>query len=218
MNSNCDKYNIINKISISLLIIFLLLLVSYIIVYSILYTLTPCDAQKNLNFNIFNICSVKKYPEASQSYIQREIEREKEVFHIDNQNYTYKQAQKKCEAYNSVLATKNQIIKTFNKGANWCNYGWTEGQNAFYPVQKCMQENCGEEGINGGYFDEPNLKFGVNCYGIKPPNKNIEPDSIYCNETEKTFCEKTNNYNSCNKLDDDYISPFNKDSWSMYKA
>jgi len=32
------------------------------------------------------------------------------------------------------------------------------------PVNKT---NCGRPGINGGYFD-PQTKFGVNCYGVKP--------------------------------------------------
>ena len=38
-----------------------------------------------------------------------------------------------------------------------------------------MQENdpnrkdvCGLPGINGGYIDNPNIRFGVNCYGYKP--------------------------------------------------
>jgi hypothetical protein len=28
---------------------------------------------------------------------------------------------------------------------------------------------CGRPGINGGYFANPNIKFGANCYGVKPP-------------------------------------------------
>ena len=35
---------------------------------------------------------------------------------------------------------------------------------------KCSKSvnNCGRPGVNGGYFDNPNIKFGVNCYGQKP--------------------------------------------------
>ena len=32
-------------------------------------------------------------------------------------------------------------------------------------------EECGKPGINGGDFSDPKMKFGVNCYGVKP-----EPD------------------------------------------
>ena len=30
-----------------------------------------------------------------------------------------------------------------------------------------QKNECGRPGINGGYFDNPHLKFGVNCYGVK---------------------------------------------------
>ena len=38
------------------------------------------------------------------------------------------------------------------------------------------QNDCGQVGINGGYFDDPNLRFGVNCYGVKrkPTEKDLE--------------------------------------------
>jgi hypothetical protein len=215
MDLNCSRHTLINKISVTILIILLIILFCYLLLYSIYYILTPCDVEKKFNLNISNICPVVKYPEPSQSFIQREIELEKEVFHVDNQTLTYDQAREKCRAYNSVLATKEQITEAYNKGANWCSYGWTEGQNAFYPVQKCMQkQKCGVAGINGGYFAEPNIKFGANCYGIKPADTNIEPKSIYC--TEKQFCEKDTNKEACSKQKNDFISPFNNDKWSMY--
>jgi hypothetical protein len=28
---------------------------------------------------------------------------------------------------------------------------------------------CGRPGLNGGYFDNPEMRFGVTCYGKKPP-------------------------------------------------
>ena len=86
-----------------------------------------------------------------------------EVFHISNQDYSYEQSKCKCSSYGARLATKNEITNAYNNGANWCSYGWTEGQNAFYPVQKCyydslMEESgflensdkyCGKPGLNG---------------------------------------------------------------------
>jgi hypothetical protein len=214
MSSDCVKYKLINNISKGILTIIVSISIIYIIIYIIYYVFTPCDVKKNLNLNIMNICPKKKYKIQSQSLIEREIRDEREVFHIKNQNLTYKQAIEKCAAYNSVLATKNQVIKSYNKGANWCTYGWTEGQTAFYPVQKCMQtDNC-KAGLNGGYFNKPNLKFGANCFGIKPINKNIDLNPTYCKE--KTFCEKEENESSCIRSPDDFISPFNKNKWSLY--
>ena len=214
--NNTNIFSSLNKFAIILLIVLLCVLFLYLALYSVYYMFVPCDTEKKFDLNIFNICKEQKYPEASQSIVQREIEREKEVFHIDNQNLTYEQAKKKCEAYDSVLATKEQIISAYNKGANWCTYGWTEGNQAYYPVQECIDnKNCGKPGINGGYFVGKNIKFGANCYGIKPVNKNIVPDSLYCKETP--FCEKESNRQSCVRDPSDFISPFNKDRWSMYK-
>jgi hypothetical protein len=53
---------------------------------------------------------------------------------------------------------------------------------AFFPTQKDSwnkyqkikghENDCGRPGINGGYMANPNIKFGVNCYGVKPkPNE-----------------------------------------------
>lgn len=120
------------------------------------------------------------------------------VFHIANQKYTYEQSRCKCAAYGARLATKADIISAYNNGANWCTYGWSDDQSAFYPVQKCewdkmMAENrrygtneknskkyCGYPGINGGYFPNKDLRFGVNCYGVKPKNVMVRPKSTTC--------------------------------------
>ena len=34
-------------------------------------------------------------------------------------------------------------------------------------VKMEKSHDCGRPGINGGYFDNPNLKLGVNCWGVK---------------------------------------------------
>ena len=44
---------------------------------------------------------------------------------------------------------------------------------------------CGNPGINGGYFANPDLKFGVNCYGIKP-KKSLSNSSSISQDTYKT--------------------------------
>ena len=154
-----------------------------------------------------------------------------EVFHIDNQDYTYDQAKCKCKAYGARLAKKDEVVEAYNKGANWCNYGWTEGQSAFYPVQKCywdkmMEENsrledkskmrfCGLPGVNGGYFDNSYLKFGVNCYGKKPEGKVVEPKKPECPHVNKDLCTLSGNENSSHKLDTDNIAGFSDSKWYM---
>merc|ERR1711981_931773 len=87
-----------------------------------------------------------------------------------------------CKAFGAKLATYDQMLDAHKKGAQWCNYGWSANQMALYPTQedvwKELQQGgiedkkmCGSVGVNGGYFKDKDLKFGVNCYGYKPePN------------------------------------------------
>ena len=101
-----------------------------------------------------------------------------EVFNVSNNLYTYDDAQSICTAYGAKLANYDQIEETYQKGGEWCNYGWSDGQMIFFPTQKStwqeLQKNekhkndCGRPGINGGHIANPYVKFGVNCYGKKP--------------------------------------------------
>ena len=106
----------------------------------------------------------------------------KEVFNIAQDKYTYTDAEPLCKAFGAELATYDQVKEAWNKGADWCNYGWIKGQAAVFPTQQQTYNklqagpeeermSCGTPGVNGGYFDNPELKFGVNCYG-KKPNQN----------------------------------------------
>jgi hypothetical protein len=105
----------------------------------------------------------------------------KEVFHV-SQQVSYEEAPAVCAAYESELASFDQLQEAFALGAEWCSYGWSAGGMALYPTQSstwsALQQEpqeakrvaCGHPGVNGGYFD-PKMKFGVNCYGNKPANR-----------------------------------------------
>ena len=100
-----------------------------------------------------------------------------EVFHVGNNRYSYDEAPAVCAAYDSELATYDQVNEAFATGAEWCAYGWSQGGMALYPTQQSTWQKlqsepktrtaCGRPGVNGGYFD-PDTRFGVNCYGSKP--------------------------------------------------
>ena len=101
-----------------------------------------------------------------------------EVFNISNNLYTYEDAPAVCSIYGAKVATYDQVEAAYNKGGEWCNYGWSDGQMALFPTQKGTwsklqgseetKNNCGRPGVNGGYMENPNILFGVNCYGKKP--------------------------------------------------
>ena len=160
------------------------------------------------------------------------IERD-EVFNISNNLYTYDDAQNVCSAFGARLATYDEIEDAYNKGADWCNYGWSDNQMAFFPTQKETwkklqknpknKNNCGRPGVNGGYMGNPNIKFGVNCFGKKP--KATESDLELMNSrknqiTPKTASEieterKVNFWKeNADKLLN--INPHNEKKWSEY--
>ena len=103
---------------------------------------------------------------------------EDEVFNISNNLYTYEDAPAVCSIYDAKVATYDQVEEAYNKGGEWCNYGWSDGQMALFPTQKSTwsklqgseesKNQCGRPGINGGYMQNTNILFGVNCYGKKP--------------------------------------------------
>jgi hypothetical protein len=102
-----------------------------------------------------------------------------EVFQVGNGNLTYVEAQGACQAEGAQLANYSQIENAYNNGAEWCSYGWSDGQLALFPTQKATyerlqagctgsQNSCGRPGINGGYIANQNVRFAANCYGKKP--------------------------------------------------
>ena len=168
-----------------------------------------------------NIPTIKSsQPELKKEESSLPLFGKKEVFHIANQDYTYEQAKCKCKSYNSELATYSQLVDAFNSGAEWCTYGWSSGQKAYYPTQKCNWEKkspeeklkCGNPGLNGGFFADPYLKFGVNCYGKKPKGKVSQLNFPVC--PSQSYCALPQNFGASNRLESDEISPFNSQKWN----
>jgi hypothetical protein len=154
---------------------------------------------------------------------------ETQVFNVPGNYYSYNDAKTLCSAYNSRLATYDEVEKAYNNGGEWCNYGWSEGQMALFPTQKATYNNlqkikghehdCGRPGINGGYMANPQLKFGVNCYGPKPKMSSEEQQYMMSNtpypKTEKDIAmEKRVDYWK-NHLSEILVSPFNYTNWNM---
>jgi hypothetical protein len=156
---------------------------------------------------------------------------QKEVFNINANDFTYYDAEPMCRALGAELATYDQVKDAWSKGANWCNYGWAKGQVAVYPTQKEFYEKlqsgppedqaaCGVPGVNGGFFDNPEMRFGVNCYGVKPSQtandvrlleeKGIlpqSPDTLKMNQQAQEYKEKLGSIG---------VMPFSDNKWSEY--
>ena len=157
-----------------------------------------------------------------------EIKFRKQVFNVPGNYYNYNNAKALCKAYGAELASYDQIEKAYNNGAEWCNYGWSSNQLALFPTQKKTydklqtipghENDCGRPGINGGYIANPNVNFGVNCYGYKPRITSDEEElmkktSPYPETPQDIAFQKKVDLLK-NNLDQILVSPFNYDLWS----
>jgi hypothetical protein len=151
-----------------------------------------------------------------------------QVFNIPENSYVYADAKALCTAYGSRLATYKEVEDAYNKGGEWCNYGWSDGQMALFPTQQSTydelqkieghENDCGRPGVNGGYMKNPALKFGVNCYGYKPRMTPEEEDLMATQpiypKTEKDIAMENRVEYWKDKLTEVLVSPFNHDTWS----
>jgi len=153
----------------------------------------------------------------------------KQVFNIPGNYYNYNNAKALCKAYGAELATYDQLEKAYNDGAEWCNYGWSANQLALFPTQqktyntlqtiKGHENDCGRPGVNGGYIANPQVRFGVNCYGNKPKITSEEEELMKTTspypETiqDKVFQKKVDFWKD--KVDEILVSPFNHNTWGQ---
>lgn len=209
------------------------MLITLLIMVSIIYIIVK---HFNISFNLivfYNwIIGVEKKVLHGKESIE-DIEEEEnmanneysvnQVFNISQNKFTFSDAKLLCKSFGTELATLKQVIDAYKHGANWCNMGWSQDQLALYPIQQgyweTLQESgsdrCGFPGVNGGYYKNSNLKFGVNCYGKKPGPKNnerIKPGYInnYSNNEKKLFKFKHN----INRFK---VLPFNDGKWSEFQ-
>lgn len=150
-----------------------------------------------------------------------------QVFNVSKNTFTYYDAAPLCKALGAELATYEQVKDAWEKGADWCNYGWVKGQMAVYPTQKETWEKlqlgpeeqrmaCGNPGLNGGFFDNPELRYGVNCYGSKPSQSSHDATKVAKGTPQSPgeieFDKKVSKYRS--ESDNIGILPFNSGKWS----
>ena len=151
------------------------------------------------------------------------------MFNVSNNLYTYGDAQAVCKAFDSRLATVEELHEAYDEGADWCINSWSADQQVLFPTQKSTIErlqkikgaenNCGRMGVNGGRMNDVSLRFGVNCYGIKPDASDIDKTRMINNyippkSKEDMILEAKVNFWKKNKDKYAVLSPFNSDKWS----
>jgi hypothetical protein len=159
-----------------------------------------------------------------------ELKFEKQVYHIPGNKYTFDNARAICKAYGNRLANYKEIENAYQNGADWCSYGWSEDQMALFPTQmerwqrlqkiEGHENDCGRPGINGGYIANPNVRFGVNCYGYRPKITSQEAEMmknipLFPKTQKELDFQKRIEYWK-NKIANIVVSPFNSNNWSMH--
>jgi hypothetical protein len=163
-----------------------------------------------------------------QGAIEKALPGRKEVFNVAQNKYNYTDAEPLCKAFGAELATYDQVKDAWQKGADWCNYGWVKGQAAIYPTQQSTFDKlqagpegqrmaCGVPGVNGGYFDNPEMRFGVNCYGAKPSENETDAREIMAQNGDLTpealaYDRKVLSYKS--EMGQIPVNPFKPGTWS----
>jgi hypothetical protein len=163
-----------------------------------------------------------------QGGVEKILPGRKEVFNIAQNKYNYSNAEPLCKAFGAELATYDQVKDAWQKGADWCNYGWVKGQAAVYPTQQSTFDKlqagpedqrmaCGVPGINGGYFDNPEMNFGVNCYGVKPPENEADAKAIMAQNGDLTpealaYDKKVLDYKA--HMGEIPVNPFKPGTWA----
>jgi hypothetical protein len=165
-------------------------------------------------------------PPPEHSVMEKILPGGSDVFSVSSNKYTYYDAEPLCKALGAELATYEQVKDAWKKGADWCNYGWVKGQLAVYPtgdetykkLQAGPEEQkmaCGVPGVNGGYFDNPEMRFGVTCVGKKPPQSKHDADvaakGAPLSPDAFAFDKKVNQFKS--EADQIGILPFNGNTW-----
>jgi hypothetical protein len=165
--------------------------------------------------------------QAQSNIVEKVLPSGSDVFNVSSNKFTYYDAQPLCAALGAELATYDQVKDAWSKGADWCNYGWVKGQMAVYPTSadtyKKMQSgpeegrnSCGQPGVNGGYFDNPELKYGVTCYGKKPPQTSHSAADVAKNTPTSpsalAYEQKVNEFKA--QADSLGILPFNGKTWN----
>jgi hypothetical protein len=152
-----------------------------------------------------------------------------EVYNISQNKFTYYDAEPLCKALGAELASYEQVKEAWAKGADWCNYGWVKGQMAIYPTQKNTYDKlqsgpadermaCGTTGINGGFFDNPDMLYGVNCYGKKPSQSShdeeqlMEQGKVPKSPAALKVDQMVNDFKG--QADSLYVKPFSEAKWS----
>jgi hypothetical protein len=148
----------------------------------------------------------------------------KQVFNISRNLYTFSEAEPVCRAFGAELATYDQVKEAYEKGADWCNYGWVKGQLAIYPTQKDTYEKlqhgpedqrmtCGLPGVNGGYFPNAEQRFGVNCYGPRPAESALDERTQMESQNTTEFDREVNHFRAIR--DSIAVSPWSDKQWSQ---
>jgi len=168
-------------------------------------------------------------PTGMDAIVEKVLPPAKDVFTVSKNDYTYYDAAPLCKALGAELATYDEVKRAWQKGADWCNYGWVKGQMAVYPTQKSTYQElqhgpadqrgvCGKPGVNGGYFDNPELRFGVTCSGKRPSQTDHDATAITSGATRPLTASGIEFEKKVQQFKEESetlgVLPFNKGQWS----
>ena len=219
-----NKNMIIGLMCVILFVILVIVVLQYVFNYSVI------EEVKGLLFETQEVVQekIQEQPILADILPKPHVADAQQVFNVPGNQYGYEDAKAVCNAYGARLAKYAEVETAYKKGGEWCNYGWSDGQMALFPTQqntydvlqtkKGHENDCGRPGINGGYMANPELKFGVNCYGKKPAITPMEADLMRDTTPYPITMEEIEFQNKVDywkdKVKDILVAPFNYKNWS----
>ena len=123
----------------------------------------------------------------------------------------------------------SDMYDAWRKGADWCSYGWVQGHKIVFPTQKdkwlklqesrdhSVRKKCGLPGFIGCLMKDPSARYGVHCFGVKPPTwrnykaNKMAKDNLTAREQE--INSRSRHFKK--RLHEYTIMPFEKSKWSV---
>ena len=149
----------------------------------------------------------KKSPPSLEAAVNEEKEdnhhRRTGVFHISDNVFTRAESTAACQALGARLATLEELQEAHRQGAHWCSYGWSQDGLALYPTQQSeweklparLRSTCGMPGVNGGVFRDPEMRFGVNCFGALPEHTACKSEAKEDTTVAANFVDHAHQFN-----------------------
>lgn len=90
---------------------------------------------------------------------------------IYDEGYNYIESDNYCKSQDAQFASLDQLKDAYNKGFEYCRWGWLDGEQAGMSMQ-VANDYCATEGVHTKTYPT-NTKLSTYCYGLVPHTTDV---------------------------------------------